>query len=479
MSLSQSLGRLSWLVVLAAAALTFNRWWPAGRAWIDRTISQQRAATADDDHHDHSHGGENTLEISPQAMKSLGLNEQTLKPVALSTFQQTIRVPAMIVGRPGRTRLEASTPIAGVITHVHAVQGEAVFPGAVLFQLRITAEALVTSQMNLLKLLGDLDVETREIARLSKVVDTGAIPSRTLLERQYAEEKLRSQVDAQREGLRLLGLSERQIKDIVTHRKLLKELLIVAPSHDHHSEDELQLADRELQTVAYTSSAPEDDDPDESTPLILQEVLVHKGETVAAGQTLAVVADESELFIEGQAFEQDAAAVVEAIRQGWTASALFNVPGGGSSTLESLEFAYLGNAIDPASRTLPVYVRLPNVIERTVARPDGQKFIDWRYRTGQRLQLQIPVAEWPGRFVLPAEAVARDGLESYVFRQSGRRFDRVQVTVEYRDAETVVVADDNQIYPGNVLALIGAHQLQMALKNRAGGAVDPHAGHSH
>ena len=31
----------------------------------------------------------------------------------------------------------------------------------------------------------------------------------------------------------------------------------------------------------------------------------------------------------------------------------------------------------------------------------------------------------------------------------------------------------------SVVAFTGAHQLQMALKNKAGGGVDPHAGHNH
>ncbi|WP_145028348.1 efflux RND transporter periplasmic adaptor subunit [Caulifigura coniformis] len=476
-------------LLIAAAAVggtTFKLWWPSVQRMVHEVIANGSSPGEEDhphdDGHDHSHGSENSIEISPQAMKSLGLDDSTLKPAVLSTYRQSITVPAIIVGRPGRTRLEASTPIAGVITHVHAVQGEAVQPGAVLFQLRITAEAMVNSQMNLLRLLGELDVETREIARLSKAVDTGAVASRNLLERQYAQEKLQSQVDALREGLRLVGLSDRQIEEIVANRKLLKELLIVAPSHDDHSDEELKLADSSVDPAAFhTASGKEDsaEGDEESRPLILQEVLIHKGETVAAGQTLAVLTDNSELFIEGQAFEQDAAWMTEAVRKGWKASAAITAPGGRTVVIEDLAFAYTGSVVDADARTLPIYVRLPNVVERSEKSPDGQSFIDWRYRPGQRLQLRIPVVEWKDRFVLPADAIARDGLDSFVFRQNGRKFDRVRVTVEYRDRDTVVVADDNQLYPGNVIALRGAHQLQMALKNRSGGAVDPHAGHNH
>jgi hypothetical protein len=35
------------------------------------------------------------------------------------------------------------------------------------------------------------------------------------------------------------------------------------------------------------------------------------------------------------------------------------------------------------------------------------------------------------------------------------------------------------LFPGDVVAQRGAHQMQMALKNKSGGGVDPHAGHNH
>ena len=51
------------------------------------------------------------------------------------------------------------------------------------FELRITAEELVSTQTDLLRTVGELDVENREIARLSKATESGAISQKTLLER--------------------------------------------------------------------------------------------------------------------------------------------------------------------------------------------------------------------------------------------------------------------------------------------------------
>jgi hypothetical protein len=95
------------------------------------------------------------------------------------------------------------------------------------------------------------------------------------------------------------------------------------------------------------------------------------------------------------------------------------------------------------------------------------------------VQLDIPVETWPDRIVLPAEAVAQDGVESYVFTPKGNRFVRRSVHVEYRDSTSAVIASDGELVPGDLVMPTGAKQLLLALKNKSGGGVDPHAGHNH
>jgi cobalt-zinc-cadmium efflux system membrane fusion protein len=140
---------------------------------------------------------------------------------------------------------------------------------------------------------------------------------------------------------------------------------------------------------------------------------------------------------------------------------------------------YSANAIHADSRTLPFFVRLPNEISKQSTSPDGQTFVEWKYRLGQRLRVQVPVEEWKDRLVLPVDAVARDGADYFVFQQNSDHFDRVPVKVDYRDSQSIVVANDGSVFPGDVIALRGAHQMQMALKNKSGSGVDPHAGHNH
>ena len=173
----------------------------------------------------------------------------------------------------------------------------------------------------------------------------------------------------------------------------------------------------------------------------------------------------------------DAATVTEAVNRDWNVTAMFE-SSRGFEELPNLSFAYLSNNVDQNARTLSVFVDLPNSIIRDQENSQRQRFLLWKYRPGQRLQLRIPVEVWQEEFVLPTEAVINEGAESFVFQENGDHFDRVPVHVKYKDQTSVVIANDGALFPGDVIARRGAHRMQMTLKNKAGG-VDPHAGHTH
>jgi len=76
-------------------------------------------------------------------------------------------------------------------------------------------------------------------------------------------------------------------------------------------------------------------------------------------------------------------------------------------------------------------------------------------------------------------AVVEEGAEFFVFEANDDHFDRRPVHVEYRDQDWVVIANDGALKVGAMVAASAAHQVQLALKSRTGGGVDPHAGHNH
>lgn len=336
-----------------------------------------------------------------------------------------------------------------------------------LFQIRLTHEELVASQSEFVRALGELDVENRELKRLQAGVDSGVIPPRSVLEHQYAKEKLEALLGAQREALRLHGLSERQVSQIEKDRRLLSELSVTVPEN-LQIQNELKLSGKdEYRHVVMNQDA--------AAPLTIESMNVQQGQSVEQGGKLCSLADYSRLYIEGRAFEQDADAISNAAANNWKAQALFSA----GITLNELPISFIASEIDEDTRTLKFFVDLENAIVRDQMDEEGNRFVSWKYKPGQRLQLMIPVEQWKDQIVVPVDAVAQEGAETFVFQQNGEHFDRISVHLIHKDQSSVVLANDGALFPGDIIALRNAHQMQMAVRNKAGGAIDPHAGHNH
>lgn len=419
--------------------------------------STVKTADHDDAGHNHEHAGHeegDSLELSNQARSNIGLKLATIE---LRPFEKTITVPGIITEKPGRTIVEVTAPMTGVVTQIAALQGEAVEPGQLLAEMRLTHEELVQAQGDLLRTAESLDVTNREITRVERLTRDGAIAGKTLIDLNYEKQKAEAILRAQSQTLVLHGLSEEQVADILETRKLLQKLSIAVPTD--MASDVSQGVQQSLQ---------------------VQELRVERGQHVTAGDVLFVLADHQELFIEGRAFEQDVQAVSNAVAQNWKVSAsLENKSGQSEGAVTDLSVAFMANKVDPESRAFRFYVTLPNRILRETKAADGRKYLDWEFKPGQRVQIRVPVEQWKDRIVLPIDAVAYEGNEAFVFQANGDHFDRRPVHVEYRDQAWAVIAIDGSIFPGDIVAESGAFQLQTALKSKAGGGIDPHAGHNH
>lgn len=456
---------LKWIVgilgvVVAVLAFVFQTYWlpPALGLLTVITTPVNDDASEDDGHssQNDSHAGHDdstSLELSPQARKNVGLRTGV---VELQTFIRTVSMPAIVVGKPGRSEFEVTATLGGRVTKIYPIVGEAILPGQPLFDLRLTHEELVKAQSELLRSAEQLDVELAEIRRLEQIVRSGAIPGKRLIERQYERQTIEAAINTQRQSLQLHGLTASQVSEIVENRRLVSSLTVVAPS----------LPDSKT-TVGVMR------------PFTLRKLQVKLGQYVDAGAPLCLLMDYSSLYIEGRGFEQDSDTLLSAEREAWDITAQLEQQGGETEVIRNLKIEYIDSEVESMSRALHFYVALPNEVAREKDSDGGHRYVTWKYRPGQRMQLKVPVERWPNRIVLPIDAVAKEGVEYYVFQQNGNHFDRTTVQVEYHDQFQAVIANDGTLFPGDTVAVNGANQLQMALKNKSGGGVDPHAGHNH
>ena len=446
---------VSLVALLSLAALvTSSLWFP--------TV-QELLAKQTDSHGDESAEHEEGHHHAPQTDKaSIALSESALKnidflpvTIELGSYRRKISVPAMVVERPGRTQMNISAPLTGVITKIYPVEGAAVEEGRPMFEIRLTHEELVAAQSDLIRTAENLDVVNRELARLQGLPE-GVVAGTRILEQKYERQKLEASLRAERQSLILHGLSEDQVANILQEKTLLETLVVRAPEHLLESE-----------TCQETHSYH------------VQQIATRVGQQVQAGDLLGVIADHCELYIEGSAFEDDASSLRQAANNGWEITAKLLAGDKQTDEITGLQVLYMSDHVDPQTRAFRFFVALPNEVAATRSSRDGQTFIEWRFKPGQRMELFVPVEEWKDQIVLPVAAVVSEGAERYVYRQNGDHFEQVPVHVKYRDQSTVVVANDGVLFPGDVVAGRGAFEMHLTLKNQSGGAVDPHAGHSH
>lgn len=441
--------------------LLWNSSIPTTSGSFDTETSARSNESLDHSHEHHDdlfaaghlgHDDDAAITFTAAGLKNIEFQAAT---VTLNDFERTIAVPGVVVEQTGHSQIHVTAPMAGIITRVHIMDGVAVEPGQPLFEIRLTHEELVTAQSDFLKTSQSLAVVRREIARLQSLGE-GVVAGKRLIEQEYELQKLEATHRAERQALLLHGLTEQQIDDIGANNKLLDKLTVFSPEHDSEH-------DNCQQTHLYH----------------VQHLSAKVGEHVDAGQLLCLLADHCELVIEGRAFEADLPVLQGVARHNRHLTAKVSVSKEQSETVRDLSILYISDTIDVATRSLHFYVTLPNTITLDRTASNGFRYLSWRFNPGQRLELQIPVETWHQRIVLPVDAVVNEGAESYVFEQNDDHFDRVAVHVEYRDQSSVVIANDGSILPGDVVAVRGAYQMYLALKNRTVTTADPHAGHTH
>jgi cobalt-zinc-cadmium efflux system membrane fusion protein len=95
--------------------------------------------------------------------------------------------------------------------------------------------------------------------------------------------------------------------------------------------------------------------------------------------------------------------------------AVLNSNGDTHDELNDLQIEFVASNIDVQSRTLKFYLPVRNELLRDETDAAGRRYIMWKYRPGQRMTLRVPVEKFDQQIVVPVDAVADDGAESFVF----------------------------------------------------------------
>ncbi|HQR05698.1 MAG TPA: efflux RND transporter periplasmic adaptor subunit [Gemmatales bacterium] len=421
------------LALIIAAYFTRSTWLP----WVTTT----KAGDAASSQHEAASVTDKVL-LSDQAIANLGIKSL---PLVTSTYWKSITVPGMIVDRPGQSDRGVVSPVMGVIETVHRFPGESVAPGEPLFTIRVLSETLHQAQSELFKTAQNIKLTQTQKARLLQAGN--AIPESRLLEIDQQLSRMEIGARAARAELGTRGFTPEQIEGIA-EGKFVKEIEIVVPP---------------LGTTANLS-------PGAQKWYEVQELKAELGQQVQAGQTLCTLANHRILAIEGRAFRDETPFLERAVKEDWPVEVDFQEPEGTgwSPNKQAFHIQHLANTIDPVNRTFAFRIPLENESKGIQQGTTSQTF--WRYRPGQKVRIQVPIEKWENVFVLPKDAIARDGLESILFTQNVNTFLRRPVKVLLQDRQTVVIANDGTFPAGLFVAQSGAAQLQRMMKSQTSGA---------
>ncbi|MEZ6097075.1 MAG: efflux RND transporter periplasmic adaptor subunit [Pirellulaceae bacterium] len=401
-----------------------------------------------------------TLEIGKQARANLSLVSAPVQP---QTYWTTLLVPGVIEDRPGITDRGITAPIAGVITQVHAFEGDIIRPGERLFTLRLVSEYLQQSQSDLFKAIREVEILNQEINRIENLIDAGTLPGKRRIELEQQVSRENARIDAYRQDLISRGLSPEQVKQVESGQ-FLTSIDVSAP-----------MVGEESKNISVESLG---NDKTNFTPppnifFEIQNLTVDLGQQVDAGQALAVLANHNSLYIKGHAFKKEAARVARAAEKSWNVKVEFteDTSGDWAAIDQPFRIRHLSNTTDPNSRTFDFFIPLENQLR--VYEKEGRPFVIWRFRPGQRVNISVPVEQIEDVLVVPASAVAFEGPKAFVFQQNGDLFHRLPVQVVHRDRYNVVLANNGAIAPGFYLAQNAAESLNRVLKAQASSGMQP------
>ncbi|MDR0327074.1 MAG: efflux RND transporter periplasmic adaptor subunit [Planctomycetaceae bacterium] len=438
----------------------------------------------DHDHdHDHAHDHDHSetasaiqglsveIALSPTAAKNIGLDDSAIITVEAIDYYKSFSFPGVVVERPGFSTIIIPSPVSGVVTRIHYETGVAVEPGEPLFDILLNQQELVKTQTEFLTLLRKREINTAELGRLAGL-DPQIVPKQRR-ELEYEKFQIDSEIEIQRNILRLQGLNESDIAESLEKTgTIIRTMTVYAPPFENEEH------------IASAAHADE-----EEHIFTVDDLFVSAGKNVAIGDSLCQLTDYCKLAIKGKVFAVNEKALSKALASKSRMTATFE--GNGSrETVEGLVLRSIDNKIDLSSGAVFCYVDLKNNFTNYEVRDESnpRRYIQWHFKPGQRCELNVEVEPLPNCMVLPVGAVAKDFQEMYVFEWSGDEEDsriwrKKPVHVIYQTKDHAVIANDGSLLPGTKIAAKGAGFILAALeaasqKNTGGGGIQ-HGDHVH
>ena len=170
------------------------------------------------------------------------------------------------------------------------------------------------------------------------------------------------------------------------------------------------------------------------------------GERVRAEQTLFTILNTERVFIEALVPEADLS------RISYETGALYERPDDPDRYIPIMgkaggRIAYIGQEVNPATRTVPIVYEIPNA--------------DGRLQVGMALHLYIETKTARDALTVPASAVVEEsGLATVFVQASGEMFEKRNVRLGLRDAGFVQILDG--VAEGEQVVSAGAYIVRLA-----------------
>ena len=420
------------------------------------------------------------FDVSLAAQASIGL--QIGQPT-LGNYQELVSVPAVVRERPAVSNLQASSKLSGIVRKIFVHLGQSVREGDELIELELTDDRLAQSQAALLESSKQLEIVLAELARIAPIAEAGGVARKNYLEKDYDRRRLEALVETRQQELLVKGFSGEQIARIRQSGQLVRSMTIRVP--EGIQPDSPLDSNRQTRSNAPSVRHVSFQTPD-TWVYSIEELNVSPGSMVIAGQPLCDLAYHATLLLEGQAYEEDIPTLTNLLQNGQGVTISM-----GSDDdpleIERVPILFMDNHVAEDSQTIRFFMELENAVTSETKSSDGSLFRSWLFRPSQRGHVLLPRNEWSDKILLPADAVAKDGLDSIAFRHLGKHypdtepahseFEKVVVQVLHEDRRMVVVETGGDLSANDEVALNAAYLLLLQMQKGSGGGGHHHHDH--